>query len=148
MMKMKKILAGALAAGVLAWGLAPTAQAAPAQSDVTGIITDNHAAVADAKVTVTCNGKERVDKTDASGAYVVTFLKAHCDFGSVVKVVAQKDGKSGVSSGVMQGVTTKLNLAIVNVAVPEFGALGFVAAGTAGAGLMAYMRRRQFQSQV
>jgi hypothetical protein len=39
-------------------------------------------------------------------------------------------------------IAVRLNLAIVNVSIPEFGMLGTLMAGGAGLGLMVYMRRR------
>lgn len=138
---------GVLAAVVIATGtMAGSVKAAPAQTDVTGVVTENHVAVVDATVTVLCNGNTEVDTlTDAHGSYLVTFPSAQCPFGSTVKVTAQKDGKSGVTSGTVQGITTKLNLAIVNVAIPEYGLIGTILAGSAGLGFMVYMRRRQQQ---
>ena len=100
-----------------------------------------------ALVTVTCKGIVRTDTTDASGSYLVSFTTAQCPFGSTVKVVAKKGGETGVSSGTVQGLTTKLNVAIVNVSIPEYGLFGTIMAGGAGLGLMAYMRRRQRQAQ-
>jgi hypothetical protein len=147
-MTVKKLLTGAFVAAVVSIGVASGASASPAQSEITGVVTEKQMAVVGATVTVTCNGKTETDTTDAQGAYLVEFPVTDCPFGTTVKVVAQKDGKSGVASGTMQGITTKLNLAIVNVAIPEYGALGLLSAAGAGLGLMAYMRRRQQQAQL
>ena len=46
----------------------------------------------------------------------------------------------------MQGITTKLNLAIVNVSIPEYGMIGGIMAGGAGVGMIAFARRRQKQN--
>lgn len=146
-MKVVKLVTGVLVAGVVSLSVATGASAAtPAISEVTGTVTENQAAVAGADVTVTCNGQTKMDTSDNWGSYRVDFPKGDCDFGSTVKVVATKNGKSGVASGTLQGITTKLNLAIVNVSVPEMGTMGLVVAGVAGLGFM-YMRRRQEQSQ-
>ena len=143
-MKVAKLITGAFAAGVVSLSLSGAVHATNgAVSEVTGVITENAAAVVGADVAVTCNGKTEMDTTDGWGSYRVAFAKADCDFGATVKVVATKDGKSGVASGMLQGITTKLNLAIVNVSVPEFGTLGMIAAGGMGLGFMAYMRRKQ-----
>ena len=145
---MKRIAIGLLAAVfVTATGLSASAGAAAPQSDVTGVITENHMAVAGATVTAVCNGNTEVDATtDAFGSYLVVFPIAQCPFGSTVKVTAKKSGKSGVATGTVQGITTKLNLAIVNVSIPEFGLLGSLLAGSTGFGMISYMRRRR-QSQ-
>lgn len=148
-MKVAKILTGLFVAGVISTSVTGVANAVnPAISEVTGVVTESHTPVAGADVAVTCNGKTETDTTDNWGSYRVAFAKADCDFGNTVKVVATKDGKSGVASGTMQGITTKLNLAIVNVSVPEFGTIGLITAGAAGLGLMAFMRRRQEQAQL
>lgn len=140
---MKKLLIGVMVAAFAVIGVAAPVAAAPAETDVTGVVTENHVAVAGATVTVLCNGKTEVDTSDAWGSYLVHFVSADCPFGSTVKVTATKAGKSGVASGTVQGITTKLNLAIVNVSIPEYGLIGMLTAGGVGAGVIAYMRRRQ-----
>lgn len=140
---MKAMLLGVLVAVVVSFGATAGVSAAPAQTNVTGVVTDNHVPVAGAMVTVLCEGNTETDTTDAHGSYLVSFLKDQCPFGSTVKVTGQKGGESGVASGTVRGVTTKLNLAIVNVAIPEFGVVGALAATGAGVGLIAFARRRR-----
>jgi hypothetical protein len=145
---MKKLILGLFVAVFVSAGVATAGvQAADPQTDVTGVITENHVAVAGANVTALCNGHTQTDTTDAWGSYLVIFTTTECPFGSTVKITAEKDGKSGVTTGTVQGITTKLNLAIVNVSIPEYGLIGTALAGGAGLGLMAYMRRRQQQMQ-
>lgn len=145
----KKILVGLLVAGFASFAFSASAMAAPSQTDVTGVVTESQTPVAGATVTGTCNGNIEVDATtDAAGSYLLVFPIADCPFGSTVKVVAKKGGKSGVASGTVQGITTKLNLAIINVSIPEYGLMGTLLAGGAGIGLIAYMRRRQQQEQL
>ena len=145
---MKKIVLGLVATLLIsAGGAAAGVGATPAQTDVTGVITENHVATENAHVTVECNGHTKMDTSDAFGSYLAVFTKAECDFGQTVKVTAEKDGKSGVATGTVQGITTKLNLAIVNVSIPEYGLVGALMAGGVGLGLMGYMRRRQEQLQ-
>jgi hypothetical protein len=147
MKSVKKLVSGlAVAAFVITGvGSASASAATMGHSDVTGVVTENHIALPGADVTVLCNSKTLMDTTDAYGSYLVSFDSVDCPFGSTVKVTAQKDGKSGVSSGTVHGVTTKLNLAIVNVEVPEYGLIGAVTAGGAGLGLIVYKRRQQLQ---
>jgi hypothetical protein len=142
---MKKILIGLFVAALVTLGTAGSALAAPAKTDVTGVVTENHVPVVGASVTVLCNGHTETDTTDAQGSYLVTYLVADCPFGSTVKVTAHKGSKSGVASNTVRGITTKLNLAIVNVSIPEYGAIGALIAGGTGIGVIAYMRRRQNQ---
>lgn len=144
---MKRKILGLLAVVVAsASAISGTAYATPPQTDVTGVITENQVAVPGATVTVLCNGHTEVDTTDAHGSYLVTFSSTDCPFGTTVKVSAKKGNKSGVASGTVQGITTKLNLAIVNVSVPEYGLMGGILAGGAGVGMIAFARRRQKQN--
>lgn len=143
---MKKLLAGFLAVALVMVGVSSHAKALAAQTDVTGVVTANFAAVANAQVTVTCKSDTASDMTDASGSYLVSFPATNCPFGSTVKVFAQKGGMSGTASGTVEGKTTKLNLAIVNVAIPEYGVVGALTAGVAGIGAIVYTRRRQGQA--
>jgi hypothetical protein len=142
-MGMKRLAIGVFVAAFAVVGLSGPVMAASPETDVTGVVTENQVAVDGATVTALCNGHTEVDTTDTFGSYLVHFVSTDCQFGSTVKVTAVKDGKSGVSSGTVQGVTTKLNLAIVNVSIPEYGLIGTLIAGGAGIGLIAYMRRRQ-----
>lgn len=143
----QKLILGVLVAVIASASLVSgSAYATPPQSDVTGVITENQVAVAGATVTVLCNGHTEVDTTDAQGAYLVTYPSADCPFGTTVKVTAKKGTKSGVASGTVQGITTKLNLAIVNVSIPEYGMIGGIFAGGAGIGMLAFARRRQKQN--
>lgn len=145
-MKQKLILGIFVAVIASASLVSGSANATPPQSDVTGVITENQTAVAGATVTVLCNGHTEVDTTDAHGSYLVTFPAGDCPFGTTVKVTAKKGDKSGVASGTVQGITTKLNLAIVNVSIPEYGMIGGIFAGGAGIGMIAFARRRQKQN--
>ena len=116
--------------------------AAPkASTDITGVVT-NGTPVEGVKVTVVCDKHTQVRKTDSQGTYLVSYKATQCPDGSVVNVTAKSGKMSGVASGVVAGVTTKLNIAVVNVAVPEFGGIvgGLVAA--AGAGGSFYLTRR------
>jgi len=146
---MKKVLLGILVATFASVGVGTaSASATPAQTDITGVITASSVAVAGANVTVLCDGHTMTDTTDAHGSYLAVFPIADCAFGSTVKVTAQKGGHSGVSSGTVQGITTKLNLSIVNVSIPEYGLIGAFAAGGLGLGAIAFTRRRQNQNQL
>jgi hypothetical protein len=146
---MKKVILGILVATFASVGVGTaSASATPAQTDITGVITANSVAVAGASVTVLCDGNTMMDTTDAHGSYLAVFPIADCTFGSTVKVTASKGGHSGVSSGTVQGITTKLNLSIVNVSIPEYGLIGAFAAGGLGLGAIAFTRRRQNQNQL
>ena len=89
-MKQKKLIMGMFVAVIASASLVTSAGATAPQSDITGVITDNQTAVADAEVTVTCNGHTATDTTDAFGSYLVTFQSGDCPFGTTVKVAAKK----------------------------------------------------------
>lgn len=129
---------------VLSLGVSVGAHAATSPlTEVTGVVTDSGNAVANANVTVTCNGHMASDTTDTQGAYRISFPAGDCPFGSTVKVTASKGGMTGMASNTVRGITTKLNLAIVNVSIPEYGLFGAITAAGAGLGVVAYTRRRQ-----
>jgi hypothetical protein len=151
---MKKLILGALATILTAVGFATVSADAvpfmPPQTDVTGVITKNHSTVAVAGATVTgdCNGHMMSDTTDAHGSYLLVYPTTMCAFGDTIHVTATDGSLSGANSGTIQGITTKLNLAVVNVDIPEYGLIGAIAAGSAGIGLVAFTRRRQYQAQL
>ena len=142
---MKKILFSLLAVGaILMGGLLPaqSASALPAETDVTGVITDAGVPVAGATVTVKCGAFTKMDTTDAFGSYLVSFTFAQCPPGSTVTVTAMKGAKTGTKTGTVIGVTTKLNIGLVNVDIPEYGIIGAAIATGAGIGAIAFTRRR------
>ena len=145
---MKKTLLGLLITAFVTISATATVSATPPQTDVTGVVTENQTSVSGATVTVLCEGNTETDTSDAHGSYLVTFPADDCPFGSTVRVTAQKGGKSGVTSGTVTGITTKLNLAIVNVSIPEYGFIGSLLASSIGIGAIAYVRRRQKQVQL
>ena len=121
------------------------ASAAPTtgtKTNVSGVIMNNGAPVKGAHVTVVCNNYARSTKTNNAGQYSVTFGKGQCPVGDTVTVVASKGGKGGVNSGKVTTGTVKLNVAIVNVALPELGlATGVGSLFAAGAGFLVVRRK-------
>ena len=152
---MKKAVISVLATVSLIAMLPATALAAPqpskpTQTIITGTVTDNGKDVKGAKITVVCNNHSRTAKTDANGEYSVTYPVSQCNDNTKATVVATKAGLGGVNSGTPSTYSngkTEIDVAIVNVSLPEFGiATGFVAS-TAGAGAFMVMRRRQFSGK-
>lgn len=142
---MKKMLLGVLVAGAIlvgAVGPTQTAGAIPPQTDVTGVITDQGVTVEGASVEVKCGATTKTDTTDMHGSYLVTFTFAECPPGSTVTVKATKGTKSGTNTGTVIGVTTKLNIGLVNVDIPEYGLFGALVATGAGVGAIVFVRRR------
>lgn len=148
MCTMKQKIIALLAIVVVSAGLvSATANATSPTTAVTGVVTENFTAVPNANVTALCKGHTQADVADAQGSYLVLFPSADCPFGSTVKVTASYGGHGGASSGTVNGVTTKLNLAIVNISIPEYGMIGGAIAGSAGIGMIIYSRRRKVSDQ-
>jgi hypothetical protein len=145
---MKKKLVGIfMAAALVLAGVGGVAvHALPPETEVSGVVTDGGNPVQNANVTVKCGATTLTDTTDASGTYLVSFTAAQCPPGSIVTVTATKGSKTGSKQGKIIGLTTKLNIGLVNVSIPEFGAIGGILALGLGAGVIMYARRRQEQS--
>lgn len=147
---MKKKLLVLLATLGVVGVLAPvSAFAAPVstsvKTQVSGVITNNGKAVKNAKVTVVCNNHAKTTTTNGVGSYAVTFKAGQCNVGSKVTVVATKKGSGGVNTSVVSGGTVKMNVAIVNVALPEFGIITGFAGVAAAAAAFFVIRRRQVE---
>ena len=150
-MKKLSILLATLAAIVV---LAPTTASAatsttttntpPApKTTVTGFITNNGQPVKNADVTVICNNNAKYATTDKTGLYKVNFGNNKCPVGATANVTASKKKLGGVASIKITSGTAKRNVAIVNVAVPEFGVVTGIAAAVLGGGALLYARRKQ-----
>jgi hypothetical protein len=143
----KKVMGMLMAAVLVVAGVGGTVvHALPPETDVTGIVTDGGNPVDGATVTVRCGATTKTDTTNSSGTYLVSFTAAQCPPGSMVMVTAQKGAKSGSEQGKIIGITTKLNIGLVNVSIPEYGLIGSILALGLGAGVVVYNRRRFEQS--
>lgn len=144
---MKKKIAGLfmVSALVLAGIGGVAVHALPPETEVSGIVTDNGNTVEGADVTVKCGSTTLTDVTNAYGTYLVSFTAEQCPPGSIVNVTAKKGSKSGSKQGRIVGLTTKLNVGLVNVSIPEFGTIGGALALGLSAGVIMYTRRRQEQ---
>jgi hypothetical protein len=142
---MKKRLSLFLATLVTIVAMPAATFAAAGQTDVNGTVTNGGAPVKNAIVEVTCGSTTKQAHTDASGAYLVVFNIKKCPAGSSVQVNASKKHVgSGASTGTVSPQNTdRLNVAIVNVSLPEFGLVGLIGATFIGGGAFLVMRRRQ-----
>ncbi len=121
---------------ILALMLCLFVASAAAYTLVAGKITeaDYITPVDSADVTITCHHVTSggiidytlIDTSESDGAYGVQFNEGgsnppYCDDGDIVDVSAVKDGVSGSSSGtVHENMIDTLDIAIINVAIPEF----------------------------
>ena len=142
---MKRVLITTIVSVVALLAFPLSASALPAETDVTGTVTLSGSPVDHAKVTVVCDSKQRVDFTDASGVYLVSFPAKDCPAGSPVNVTATKGSDSGTNNGTANKITTKLNLALVDVTIPlpEMGLLTGAAAAVAAGVAFLVIRRQQ-----
>lgn len=146
------IFAVALTLAVTGIGLpssafATTSPVTPSVTEVTGEVTYNGAPVEEANVSVVCNGNTLTDQVvpGDEGAYRVDFNKADCPAGTEVVVTAVSGSMSGTSTGTAGKFTSKLNVAVVNVSVPEMGTVAAIGAMGAVGGAFFIARRRQMQ---
>ncbi len=128
--------------GLLVVGLAPAVYADSAKTMITGKIAENGSPVEGADVEVECAGTLQMDTTDASGVYLVGFTADECPVGTQALIKAKKGSMSGSGTTDVQARTTKLNVGVMNLAIPEFGWLGGLLATGAGIGAIAFTRRR------
>jgi hypothetical protein len=138
---MKKLILGAFSALVLMLAIPAASFAATAQTDISGTVTDNGSPVKGADVTLTCNGLTRHTTTGGKGAYLFVMQKANCPAGSNVTVSATKSSMGGSNSGTVNSESNKLNVAIVNVSLPELGAFAAAGAAILGGGAFLVIRR-------
>jgi hypothetical protein len=149
--KLLMLLAVLGVVGVLApasaFAAAPSATPATpgVATQIDGIVTNNGKPVKNAKVTIVCNGHAKSTTTTKTGAYSVKFKAGQCAVGSKVTVVATKKGSGGVGSGIVSAGTVKLNVSIVNVALPEFGLITGFAGAAAAIAAFFVIRRRQVE---
>ena len=144
---MKKFLisiTGILAAIIM---LPAVSFAASNSSTISGTVTNNGKPVNGASVTVVCNNNVKKTKTTAAGAYSVTYKPASlCPNGAKATVVATLKKKGGVNTGTVLGNGTDhgvINVAIINVDLPEYGVVIGGIAAILGAGAFLVIRRRQ-----
>ncbi len=124
------------------------ATSAPAVTQVSGTVTHNGSPVDGANVTVACGSVTGNDTTDSGGGYLVTFPKADCPDGSTATASASKGSLGGSNSGQVTKLSTKLNIATVDVSVvPEFGLIGLTGATLVGGAAFVVMRRRKLENQ-
>lgn len=141
---MKKHLASI--ALIAAFVVLPAATfAASGFTQISGTVyTNNNQKVSGAKVTVICDGHSKKTITASNGSYLVQYATKKCPAGSNATASATKGTKTGSNSEKVNNVTgTTINLAIVNITIPEFSAiLGFIAVLIAGGAFLSIRSRK------
>lgn len=146
---MKKVLLTVLASVGIALlvPFAASADASPGITDVSGAVTNNGNPVNGASVQVNCNGNTLYDTSDFTGTYVVDFTSGECPAGSIVTATATHGGESGTNTGDANPLTTRLNVAIINISiVPELGMITAGGAAILGGGAFLIVRKRQLEN--
>jgi hypothetical protein len=116
----------------------------PTPVTVYGTITKNGHPVNSSWVTVNCQGDYGWGKTNRRGQYDVTISGWQCKPGSHVVVTAGKNNESGMSRGIINRChRLDLNVALVSVALPEFGLLTGIGAMVLGASIALLIRQRK-----
>jgi len=140
---MKKLLLSIV--GTLALVLIPMASAS-ALDAVAGYVSQGSAAVGGATVTATCNTATGGATTGTNGDYKLTLSPSGvCTPTDTVTVSASKGTASGQTSQPYGTGTLAegVNIALVNVSIPEFGVIAGVSAAILGGGAFMVIRRRQ-----
>ena len=141
----KRLLTALLSSFALAVLLPATAMAATPRTEVSGVVSSNGHPVTGAQVIVICDGHATKTHTDSTGTYLVQYKPSSlCPNGATAHVTATAGGQGGNNNGNVQGLTERLNVAIVNVSVvPEFGIITGVSASILGGGAFLAIRRRE-----
>jgi len=126
--------------------LVPVASFAAALTVINGQVTNNGHGVSGAKVTIICDNNAKHTTTDPNGFYTVTFSAAKCPNGATAYGTATKGKKGGDSQAKVKPFfegDTSLNIGVVNIALPEFGAIAGALALVGAAGAFLVTRRRE-----
>lgn len=118
------ILAILILAGLGIFANGAMAITVPTPTVVAGIVyeSDNITPVPGASVEIECDGATGSATSIGDGSYTVNFTGTSCDVGDTAYVTATKDEQSGTASGLVNDWIV-VRVAVVNVSIPEFGAI-------------------------
>ena len=135
--------------GIAAAALMPlAAMAAGSHTDVSGVVSNNGSPVKNATVMLHCNGTTKTVHTDKTGTYVASFNFKKCPTGSTITADASKGGVgAGSTSGIATPQTARLNILLLNVAIPEYGTIAGILAVIGAGGALLVTRRRHLGAQ-
>ena len=144
---MKKVILAMLFSSILL--TMATAASAATLTVVSGTITYANSSIVDnAQVTVTCEhmgaNTTKVVMSGVDGKYYAFYPALNCDTSDTVWVMADKDGAQGMNSGLVSyNKQCKINTALIDVQIPEFGVMaGGIALVGALAGLTVIRKRK------
>lgn len=148
-MKASKIILGV---AIAAAGLAMSATQASAQmireTWISGTVYNSAGTpVNGGNVNVTCGSTTKLAVIDGSGNYAKTFTQVECKSGDTATATASTGEGSGTNSEVVQntvvnGPIVDLDIAVIDITVPEFGLLGGALTGLVSVGGYLVMRSK------
>jgi hypothetical protein len=101
---------------------------------------DHTTEISGADVVIQCHGETKYATSDSGGDYAVDMSGTACVLGDTVTVTATKEGQSGQDSDSVLNYTF-IDLAIVDVSIPEFGTVA-AGLGLVGAAAAYFWRRK------
>lgn len=96
---------------------------------------------------VNCGGTVKAASISSDGSYAVSFTQEECSAGDTASATASTSEGSGSSSATVQntsvnGPIVDLDIAVIDITVPEFGVIGGALTGAVSAGGYLLMRMK------
>jgi hypothetical protein len=118
-----------------------------ALTGVSGNVSNNGKDVSGASITATCKTASGTSSTQSNGDYFVVLTPdGVCKAGDTVTVNASQGAATGQSTGTFSNYGADVNIALVNVSVPEFALITGVGAVLLGGGAFMIIRRRNLRA--
>ncbi len=152
-MKASKLILG-IAFGVAALALSTTQASAQFFSEtwISGTVYNTEGSpVNGGSVNVTCGSTTKLAIIDGSGNYAKMFTQVECKAGDTASATASTGEGSGTNSEVVQnssvnGPIVDLDVAVIDITVPEFGVIGGALTGLISVGGYLVMRSKSMLS--
>lgn len=148
-MKASKITVGiATLATALALSAGQVMAQVIAQTWVSGTVyNSSHVPVSGGSITVHCGSATQVASIGADGNYGVSFSQTDCKAGDTASATASTSDGSGSNAATVENTTVNgpivdLDVAVVDITVPEFGMIGGMVTMLGAAGSYLYMRAK------
>jgi len=119
-----------------------------AETWISGTVVDGaNNPVNGGQVLINCNGTVKTVGILANGSYAASFPQSQCKAGNGVTATASTDEGSGsnstsVQNTVVNGPIVDLDIAVIDITVPEFGLIGGFLTGAVGIAGYFFMRQR------
>ena len=116
---------------------------------VSGTVFDaNHNPVHSGSVTVHCGAGSQLATIQSDGSYAVTFDQSVCKAGDTAQGSASTSEGSGssattVQNTVVNGPVVDLDIAVIDITVPEFGKIGAAISAIGGVAGYLFLRQKQ-----